>query len=838
MLGNLGSATSNEAIAMQRLYSLLLATLFVSSGWAQERPNILFIYTDDQSHRTVGCYPDSYDWVQTPNIDQLARQGVRFDHAYIGAWCMPSRASMLTGLHQHGIESMRMEGTYPGSAYDPDQCRFWPSAFRASGYTTAHIGKWHTGIDAGFGRDWDFQMVWNRPRHPDNSPNYYDNQLISTNGGEPKLVTGYSTDNYTDWAVDYIRGEGRDQQKPWYLWLCYGAVHGPFTPADRHLDSYPDAAVPPPTDVYPPRPGKPQYVQKMEFWEPGKGANAGQPVERKVRELGPVGMKDMPGRPLAEWVRQYHQGVLAIDEGVGRLMEALVASGQDDNTLVVFTSDQGFAWGQHGFKTKVAPYRATLEAPLIIRPTKQFAANVAGRVIETPVSGVDLPPTFFAQSNIPLPWKMHGHDLSPLLESKDATWEHPAMVVHTGKLYGSATNQIPGKDDPALYHGPGIPWYVMHCKGRYKYIRNLIAGETEELYDLDFDPNELYNLAHLEKFDGIVQNMRAQAIEELRRTDAGMVDHLPPVATAAERNDPIFEYSLDRKPWIIDTHTHFKSAAQIKLESKTSNWEPKNTLGHVVLPEDYRDVANRNQIQSTMVVEAVDQSQPQFNDWLLEQAKSDLICGYVARGDLASEGFNENYQRYRGSGYLKGYRFRNDELHGYLDNATALANLAMLERDGMVVDLLVDQSHSSDVIKLATLYPKLKIVLNHCFRVKMEKGQITERWKLAVTAAAKHPNVYCKLSSILDFAGAEAFAQPAAVDSKIFQDVLGFCFDSFGEDRVVFGTNWGVCTHFGDVDDVLRIVSDFLKTKGEDVLQKGMRNNALKLYNISAKQLN
>ncbi len=180
------------------------------TGAAESRPNILFIYTDDQSHRTVGAYSEAYAWVQTPNIDALAKQGVRFRHAYIGSWCMPSRATMLTGYHQHGIESMRMEGQYPGSAYDPKQCRFWPAVFREHGYTTAQIGKWHTGVDTGFGRDWDYQIVWNRPRHPDNAPNYYDNQLISKNGGEPTLVNGYTTDNYTKWAIDYINGEGRD----------------------------------------------------------------------------------------------------------------------------------------------------------------------------------------------------------------------------------------------------------------------------------------------------------------------------------------------------------------------------------------------------------------------------------------------------------------------------------------------------------------------------------------------------------------------------------------------------------------------------------------------------
>lgn len=508
---------------------LVLSSLHTATG--REKPNILFIYTDDQSSRTVSCYQEAYPWVKTPHIDALASQGVRFANAYIGSWCMASRATMLTGHHQHGIESMRMEGQYPGSAYDPKKCRFWPSVFREKGYTTAHIGKWHTGTDPGFGRDWDYQIVWNRPRHPDNAPNYYDNQLISKNGGEPKMTKGYTTDNYTDWAIDYIKGEGRDEAKPWYLWLCYGAVHGPFTPADRHLDNYPKIDVPAPADVYPPRKGKPDYVRTMEFWEPGKD---GQPVERKVRDLGPVGMKDMPGRTLKDWVRQYHQGVLAIDEGIGRLLVALKESGQDENTLIVFTSDQGFAWGQKGFKSKVAPYRATVAAPLIIRPPKDIAKHCAGRVIESPVSGVDLPPTFFAQAGLELPWPMHGHDISPLFAKDQLPWKHPAMLVHTAKTYGSATDKIPPKDDPALYHGPGIPWYVMLSEGRYKYIRNLVEGETEELYDILADPDELVNKAHDRGLEMTLKKFRALAIQELRRTGAGFVDHLPAFASPSE----------------------------------------------------------------------------------------------------------------------------------------------------------------------------------------------------------------------------------------------------------------------------------------------------------------
>lgn len=246
-------------------------------------------------------------------------------------------------------------------------------------------------------------------------------------------------------------------------------------------------------------------------------------------------MKDIPGRPLRDWVRQYHQGVLAIDEGVGRLLEALKESGQDENTLVVFTSDQGFAWGQHGLKSKVAPYRAAVEAPLIIRLPKGLASSSVGRVVEEPVSGVDLVPTFFSLAGIDLPWKMHGFDLSPLLKSRDATWNHPAMLVHTARSYGSATDVIPPTGDKALYHGPGIPWYVMLAEGRYKYIRNLVAGETEELYDMRGDPSELVNLAHDPQHDALLRRLRRATVAELKRTDAGMVVNLPPVGTEAYR---------------------------------------------------------------------------------------------------------------------------------------------------------------------------------------------------------------------------------------------------------------------------------------------------------------
>ncbi len=511
---------------------LIFATVMVVSSSAlitasgadsvePQRPNILFIYTDDQSHRTVSCYNEAYDWVRTPNIDRLAERGVRFRHAYIGTWCMPSRATLLTGHHPYGVQSMRMVGQYPGSQYDAAQCPFWPKVFREHGYVTAQIGKWHTGTDTGAGRDWDYQVVWNRPRFPDNAGNYYKDQLIEIDGGEAKLVKGYSTDNYTKWADEFIRGAHRDPDKPWYLWLCYGAVHGPFTPAERHLRDYPDAKVPTPKDIYPPRHGKPDYMQKIEHWV--KGDNS-EPVLKGSHMLTVEEKPGIHGDTLTAWVRQYHQGVLAIDEGVGRLMKALDETGQLENTLVVYTSDQGFAWGQHGFQHKLAPYDSNMRAPLIVSMPGTLPE---GKVCESPVGGADLVPTFFQFAGIDLPWEMHGHDLTPLLHNANAEWPHSVLLTLTGRRYGSDTNTIP-TDEENLYLN-GIPWWISLRHGRYKYIRTLVEGEIEELYDLNDDPEELDNLAIKPKFNEKLEQLREATLAELRRTGAGMVDNLPDV---------------------------------------------------------------------------------------------------------------------------------------------------------------------------------------------------------------------------------------------------------------------------------------------------------------------
>ena len=499
----------------------LLLVFLCTAAHAASKPNILFIYTDDQPYKTVGCYPESPDWVKTPNIDALAASGVRFHRSYLGAWCMPSRASLLTGLLQPAVQTMRMEGTYPASTYDPAKCRFWPAELRKHGYHTAHIGKWHTGTDTGYGRDWDRQIVWNRPGNPQNAGNYYVDQIVSIDGQEQK-VGGYSTDNYTQWAIDYIQGKKRDTAKPWYLWLCYGAVHGPTTPADRHKGAYKGNKADVPADIFGPRADKPKYLDKTQAWVPGKD---GEPRKGKAAKRKNNFDHDEAGMPLSKWVQQVNECALAIDEGVGRVIAALKDSGQFDNTLVIYTADQGFALGEHGCSIKVAPYDANIASPLIVSMPSQLPQ---GKVCNQPVNSPDLVSTILAFTGMKEPWPMHGHDMTSLLKAPEtAAWDHPTLLVHTGDHYGADTHPIP-TDEAELTHTGNVPWWILLRDGKFKYIRNLTAGEMEELYDLEADPEELKNLARVPGHQQQIEALRAKAMDELKRTNAPFAEALPP----------------------------------------------------------------------------------------------------------------------------------------------------------------------------------------------------------------------------------------------------------------------------------------------------------------------
>jgi arylsulfatase A-like enzyme len=224
-------------------------------------------------------------------------------------------------------------------------------------------------------------------------------------------------------------------RKPWYLWLCYGSVHGPSKPAKRHLGSYKDAEVPVPADIFPPREGKPDYLNKTQAWAKGED---GHPIAKKGGEAFGETKK---AKRFDDWVRQVNECVPAIDEGVGQLIAALKESGQYDNTLIIYTADQGFSMGEHGFRTKLAPYDANYRSPLIISMPSRFPT---GKVCDASVNAPDLAATFLAMTGVKVPWPVHGRDLTPLLAKNPTPLGRTPATTSTW-----ATSTVPRSAKPS-----------------------------------------------------------------------------------------------------------------------------------------------------------------------------------------------------------------------------------------------------------------------------------------------------------------------------------------------------------------------------------------------------
>ena len=487
-----------------RLSAFSLFLLFLCIWVRGEQPNILYIFTDDQSIRSVSAYKDARPWANTPHIDQLAKSGMRFTQCYTGTWCQPSRASALTGVLQHRLDSIRIT-KYPMASYDPKKLPFFPKILRKNGYETACIGKWHLGEDVGHGRDWDYSVIWDRgsANGRKNSNAYYHGSLVRTNGGTREPLGGYSNDRFTEIAEKYIRKQSASP-KPWFLWLCYPGVHGPYSPADRHLNDYadtPDARVP--LDIFGPRPTKPKHLQNLTRWK-----------------------KDEHGRPIGydKIVKKYHRAVRSLDDGVGSMLNALKETDQLKNTVVIFTSDQGFAWGEHGMQEKWAPYDANLLAPLIFSAPGKVPENT---VCNEPVNGVDITRTIHSLTGIKPAWKMHGRDLSGLLDAPSSSLTEPMLLINTTYEYGNTVTERLKNKNYDIFQRRGLTAWMMMRDGPYKYIRHFDEDTIEELYNLNKDPEELNNLAVDSKCSDLLQKFRAKTTKEIQKKDGDFVQYLP-----------------------------------------------------------------------------------------------------------------------------------------------------------------------------------------------------------------------------------------------------------------------------------------------------------------------
>lgn len=418
------------------------------------RPNIVVVLVDDLRWDALGHA--GHPFARTPNIDRLAAEGVRFQNAFVTLpLCSPSRASFLTGqyAYTHGI--LDNTDRTPRS----QQLTTFPALLQRRGYETAFVGKWHMGNDDAPRPGFDHWVSFK-------GQGVYRDPELNVNGRVDR-ATGYITDVLTEHALEFIR---RRHTRPFCLYLSHKAVHGPFTPAERHARLFEGEAIQRRTGASDDLSGKPALRRS----QPAAGSPAGRG----------------PGDDL---IRNQLRCLASIDEGLGRLLRALSGADELDNTLVVFTSDNGFFWGEHGLGDKRAAYEEALRIPLLIRYPRLVKSGSVRRQL---VLNVDLAPTILDIARVPRPADLHGRSLVKVLGSERAGHRDAALVHYF--------------NEPRF---PRIPTWRAVRTERWKYIDYPDHPDWAEMYDLSVDPAELRNLAG----DPSVARERVELQKELRR---------------------------------------------------------------------------------------------------------------------------------------------------------------------------------------------------------------------------------------------------------------------------------------------------------------------------------
>jgi len=508
----------------------ILALSIVSVAWgaacishealAADRPNILFIFTDDHAPHAIGAYGGLLAEVNpTPNIDQLARQGMLFRHSFCtNSICGPSRAVIQTGKHSHLNGFM-----HNGNNFDGSQQTF-PKLLRKAGYQTAIVGKWHLKSQP---QGFDYWEVL--PGQGD----YYNPDFLTPEG--TKRVTGYCTDLVTDKAIDWLK-QGRDPNKPFLLMCQHKAPHRTWMPAPRHLTLYDDRQIPEPPTLFDrwEDNASPARFQEMEidrhmnlvydlFLEPDEkfDPNAGKsldrsgfrnlqkmtPEQRRIWDAayGPKNAEfrqaNLTGKDLVRWkyqryMKNYLRCIKGVDESVGRLVAYLDESGLGRNTIVIYCSDQGFYLGDHGWYDKRWMYEESLKMPLIV---KWPAVTKPGSVCEKLVQNLDYAETFLDAAGVPIPSDMQGRSLVPLLKGETPADWRKSIYYHY--------HEFPSVHMVARHYGIRTE--------RYKLIRFYQFDEWE-FYDLQEDPDELTNQYGNPKFAEVIAGLKVE-LEQLRR---------------------------------------------------------------------------------------------------------------------------------------------------------------------------------------------------------------------------------------------------------------------------------------------------------------------------------
>lgn len=440
---------------MRFLVVLLFGALSISLAGAKGKPNILFVMSDDHAVSAVGAYGSAL--VPTPNIDRLAREGMLFRNAFCtNSICGPARAVALTGKYSHVNGYIVNEQT----RFDGSQQTF-PKLLRAAGYETAVIGKWHLGSEpTGFDH---WQVLVGQGQ-------YFDAPFRTREG--IVQTQGYVTDVTTDLAIEWL--DNRQSDKPFMLMYQHKAPHANFRPGPEYEDWLEDETVPEPATLF-----DDYSTRSPAAWDNEMRIDPHLELQFSGVEDLQV-PPDLKGRERSKWLFQYYlknylRCVRSIDDGVGRVLAQLEEMGILDNTLIVYTSDQGFFLGEHGYYDKRFMYEESLRNPLIVRYPPSIKA---GTKTEAFALNLDYASTFLELAGVPIPEDIQGSSLLPVLEGNEPVEWRDSVYYH-------------------YYEYPGWHYVKRHYgirTERYKLIRFYHDIDAWELYDLDVDPQELNNL--------------------------------------------------------------------------------------------------------------------------------------------------------------------------------------------------------------------------------------------------------------------------------------------------------------------------------------------------------
>ena len=485
-----------------------------------QRPNVIYIMTDDHAYQALSCY-DS-DLIETPNLDRIAEEGMRFVQSFVtNSISAPSRATLLTGQYSHKngvIDNMK--------TFDGSQLTF-PKLLQEAGYQTAMIGKWHLkSAPTGF----DYWKVL--PGQGD----YYNPDFIEM--GEQVRDTGYVTDIITDEVIQWI--ENTDKAKPFCVLYHHKAPHRAWWPGPDHLNTFDETTFPEPAtlfDDYKNRQAaeaalmeidshmylssdlkvKPELIKNKGMYpdinHPGRFQTYQNKLGRMTDEQREAWEKayadrnrefqemDTRSKDFVRWKYQqymedYLRCIASVDDNAGRLLDYLEDNGLKENTIVVYTSDQGFYLGEHGWFDKRFMYRESLRMPLLVQYPKEVEA---GSVNEDIVLNLDFAPTFLDYAGIDKPDQMQGRSLRPVLKGKTPGDWREDMYYHYYEY-------------PSWH---GVKRHYGIRSDRYKLMHFYYDIDAWEFYDLKKDSLEIHNEIDNPQYQDEIERLKAR-MEALR----------------------------------------------------------------------------------------------------------------------------------------------------------------------------------------------------------------------------------------------------------------------------------------------------------------------------------